>query len=114
MMECKFDELLFLVMELFFCYIYIGNVIFIEENVENIVVVFDYLIIQSFKDIGCQFLESFLLFLRCFGLRDFVEKYSCEVFKFVVISYIVKYFIEVCDIEVFKMIDYKVYVEIIV
>lgn len=47
-------------------------------------------------------------------MRDFVEKYSCDLLKSFVISYIVKYFIEVCDIEVFKFVDYRVYIEIIV
>lgn len=113
MMECKLDELSSLVMEPLLCYIYTGNVTLTEENAENIVAASDYLIIQSLKDIGCQFLESLLSPSRCFGLRDFAEKYSCEALKSAATSYIVKHFTEACDTEAFKTIDYKVYVEII-
>ncbi|XP_068703085.1 kelch-like protein 12 [Montipora foliosa] len=113
MMECKLDELSSLVMEPLLCYIYTGNVTLTEENAENVVAASDYLIIQSLKDIGCQFLESLLSPSRCFGLRDFAEKYSCEALKSAATSYIVKHFTEACDTEAFKTIDYKVYVEII-
>lgn len=101
-------------MEFFFGYLYIGNVIFDEENVESFVVVVDYLFIQSFKDIGCEFLEGLFFLLKCFILRDFVEKYSCDFLKSFVMCYIVKYFNDVCNIEVFKLVEYRVYIEIIV
>lgn len=113
LMECKLDQLPCSVMEALLCYVYTGNVTLTEENAENLVAAADYLIIQSLKDIGCQFLESLLSPTRCFGLRDFAEKYSCEALKSSATSYIVKHFTEACDTEAFKSIDYKVYSEII-
>ena len=113
LMECKLDQLPSSVMEALLCYIYTGNVTLTEDNAESLVAAADYLIIQSLKDIGCQFLESLLSPTRCFGLRDFAEKYSCEKLKYSATSYIVKHFTEACDTGAFKSIDYEVYSEII-
>ena len=113
LMECKLEQLPSSVMEALLCYVYTGNVTLTEENAEDLVAAADYLIIQSLKDIGCQFLESLLSPTRCFRLRDFAEKYSCETLKSSATSYIVKHFTEACDTEAFKAIDVKVYSEII-
>ena len=113
LMECKLDQLPSSIMEALLCYIYTGNVTLTEDNAENLVAAADYLIIESLKDIGCQFLESLLSPTRCFGLRDFAEKYSCKTLISSATSYIVKHFTEACDTEAFKSIDYKVYSEII-
>lgn len=113
LMECKLDQLPSSVMEALLCYVYTGNVTLTEENAQNLVAAADYLIIQSLKDIGCQFLESLLSPTICFVLRDFAEKYSCETLKASATRYIVKHFTEACETEAFKSIDYKVYSEII-
>jgi len=113
LMECKLDQLQAEIMEQLLSYIYTGNVTLSEENVQSLVAAADYLLIQSLKDIGCQFLQSLLSPTRCFSLRDFAEKYSCDSLKSSATSYIVKHFTEACDTEAFKSVDYRVYTEII-
>lgn len=113
LMECKLDGLPSSIMETLLSYIYTGNVTLTEENTESLVSASDYLIIEGLKNIGCQFLESLLSPSRCFGLRDFAEKYSCEDLKLAATSYIVKHFTEACDTEAFKEIEFKVYSDII-
>ena len=112
-MECSLDQLKSSVMEALLCYVYTGNVTLTEENAQDLVAAADYLIIQSLKDIGCQFLESSLSPSRCFALRDFAEKFSCKALKSSATIYIVKHFKEACDTEAFKSIDYEVLSEII-
>ena len=113
LMECKLDQLQAAVMEPLLCYIYTGNVTLAEENAQSLVAAADYLLIQSLKDIGCQFLEGLLCPNKCFALRDFAERYSCDSLKNSATSYIVKHFTEACDTEAFKSVDYRVYTEII-
>ena len=112
-METNLDCLPSSLMETLLSYIYTGNVTLTEENTESLVSASNFLGIEGLKNIGSQFLESLLSPSRCFGLRDFAEKYSCEDLKLAATSYIVKHFTEACDTEAFKAIEFKVYSDII-
>lgn len=113
LMECRLDQLQASVMEPLLGYLYTGNVTLDEENAESLVAAADYLLIQSLKDIGCEFLEGLLSPSKCFTLRDFAEKYSCDSLKSSATRYIVKHFNDACDTEAFKSVEYRVYIEII-
>lgn len=113
LMECRLDQLQASVMEPLLGYLYTGNVTLDEENAESLVAAADYLLIQSLKDIGCEFLEGLLSPSKCFTLRDFADKYNCDSLKSSATRYIVKHFNDACDTEAFKSVEYRVYIEII-
>ena len=113
MLEIKLDELPASVMDCLLDYMYTGKVTVTEMNAQPLVAAADYLIIQSLKDLGSDFLNTLLCPTKCFPLRDFAEKYNCESLKCSATSFIVKNFAEACETEAFKNIEYRVCAEII-
>lgn len=94
-------------------YMYTGHVIIDEVNARSLVAAADFLLIQSLKKMGCEFLESIICPGNCFELRDFAEKYSCDQLKETATMYIIHNFAAASESEGFKVIDYKVLLDLI-
>ena len=94
-------------------YMYTGEVEINEANARSLVSAADFLLIQSLKTIGCEFLESIICPGNCFELRDFAEKYNCDQLKATATTFIVNNFAAASESEGFKIVDYKVLFDLI-
>lgn len=101
------------VMEPLLEYMYTGNISIDEMNARSLVAAADFLLIQTLKRIGCEFLESIICPGNCFELRDFAEQYSCDQLITTATTFIINNFASASESEGFKVVEYKVLLDLI-
>ena len=111
--EVRLDSVGEQVAETLLHYMYTGKVTFTDDNARPLVSAADFLLIQSLKELGSQFLEASLTPSNCFELRGFAEKFSCVELASAAMAFIEKNFIAASQAEEFKAIDYNLLANIL-
>ena len=95
-------------------YIYTGETTIDSSNVEDLVVVADYLIIPSLKKEAAVFLQNEIMNVStCLALELFASQYDCEQLRQAAVSFQAENFVDVSRSEDFALLDLKKVQELI-
>lgn len=94
-------------------YMYTGNISINEVNARSLVAAADFLLIQTLKRIGCEFLETIICPGNCFELQYFAEQYTCDQLKTTATNFIINNFASASESEGFKVIEYNVLFDLV-
>lgn len=75
LIKIEFEEVIVVVIEKVIVYIYMGNVLVIEENSYDLIVIVDYFFLLGLKILVGEFLKMNLIIENCVFNYYFVEKY---------------------------------------
>ena len=88
-------------------FIYTGEASIDSSNAQDLLMIADYLIIQSLKSKASVCLEGSLNASNCLALESFASQYNCESLKQAAFAFKLKHFVAVAKSEDFRALDSK-------